>query len=161
MRGMAAVARQALEEARLDSTLVPQESRKSMTGYCNVIEVGGKYQARLQVKGDGRGGQRKRKQCPVPGIFDSAYDAALYLAYFKKAGIEKCCDENGVPFKLNKVHKKRCTKPVAVEPAVAQRSQPIFAMATYSYGMLPLPLVAVGSPLPMQPLGYSPPFPTQ
>ena len=34
--------------------LVVQESRQSRTGYTNVIEVRGKYQARLQVKGDGR-----------------------------------------------------------------------------------------------------------
>ena len=42
--------------------LVVQESPISATGYTNVIEIEGKYQARLQVKGDGRGGVRKRKQ---------------------------------------------------------------------------------------------------
>ena len=68
MRGLAAIAREALEEARLDPTLVPQESRTSKTGYTNVIEVKGKYQARLQVKGDGRGGQHKCKQYAVPGL---------------------------------------------------------------------------------------------
>ena len=31
------------------SNLVPQESVRSQTGYKNVIEVGGKYQARLQA----------------------------------------------------------------------------------------------------------------
>ena len=45
------------------SNLVPQESLSSQTGYKNVIEIKGKYQARLQVKGDGRGGERTRLQC--------------------------------------------------------------------------------------------------
>ena len=63
------------------SNLVPQESVSSQTGYKNVIEVKGKYQARLQVKGDGRGGERKRKQHSLPGLFHTALEAALYLAF--------------------------------------------------------------------------------
>ena len=81
------------------SNLVPQESVRSQTGYKNVIEVGGKYQARLQVKGDGRGGERKRKQHSLPGLFDTALEAVLYLAFVKQEIMESMCDENGVPRK--------------------------------------------------------------
>ena len=44
----------------------------SATGFVNVIKVKGKYQARLQVPGEGRGGQIKRKQCSLPTTFDEA-----------------------------------------------------------------------------------------
>eukprot|EP00966_Prymnesium_polylepis_P221080 5113811-Prymnesium_polylepis.1 len=39
----------------------------SCTGFKNVIKVGKKFQARLQVPGDGRGGKKKRKQHSLPG----------------------------------------------------------------------------------------------
>ena len=61
--------------------------------YTNVIEVGGKYQERWQLKGDGRGGVRKRKQHSLPGIFDTALEAATYLAYVKKTGVEDFLNE--------------------------------------------------------------------
>lgn len=67
----------------------PQESSRSRTGYTNIIEVGGKFQARWQLTGDGRGGKRKRKQCPLPGIFDTALEAATYLALVKKLGVAR------------------------------------------------------------------------
>ena len=53
------------------------------TGFVNVVEVKGKYQARLQVPGDGRGGSMTRKQHALPGLFglfDTAEDAAVMLA---------------------------------------------------------------------------------
>ena len=74
--------------------LVVQESPISATGYTNVIEIKGKYQAQLQVKGDGRGGVRKRKQYSLPGIFDTALEAAQYLAFVKT---QPTAWENGVP----------------------------------------------------------------
>ena len=36
------------------------------------------------MPGDGRGGTRKLKQVPLHGTFDTAEDAAFYLASFKK-----------------------------------------------------------------------------
>ena len=39
----------------------------SATGFVNVIKVKGKYQARLQVPGEGRGGQIKRVQAVFAG----------------------------------------------------------------------------------------------
>ena len=50
----------------------------------NVIPVKGKFQARLQVAGDGRGGVKKRKQHSLPGLFSTALEAAQFLALFKK-----------------------------------------------------------------------------
>ena len=54
------------------------------TGFVNVIKVGDKYQARLQVPGDGRGGTKKRRQHALPGLFDTAEDAAVMLAVIKR-----------------------------------------------------------------------------
>ena len=49
------------------------------SGFVNVQKIGNKFRARLQVPGDGRGGNLKRRQYPVPGIFDTAEDAAVAL----------------------------------------------------------------------------------
>ena len=56
----------------------------SCTGFKGVIKVGNKFQARLQVPGDGRGGEKKRKQHSLPGLFDTAEDAAVLLAVVKR-----------------------------------------------------------------------------
>ena len=56
---MAAITREMF--AGVDKTnLVVERSPWSSTGFKQIIKVKGKYQARLQVKGDGRGGERKR-----------------------------------------------------------------------------------------------------
>ena len=68
--GLAESARRALKEA--DTTgLVLQRSARSQTGFTNVIPVKDKFQARLQVAGDGRGGVRKRKQHSLPRAFSA------------------------------------------------------------------------------------------
>ena len=56
----------------------------SKTGYKGVVEVGLKYQARIQVPGDGRGGTLKRRQYSVPGLFDTAKEAAIIRAAIMK-----------------------------------------------------------------------------
>ena len=61
--GIAAAVRQQVAGAD-KAGLAIEESRLSRTGYTNVIEVRGKYQARLQVKGSA---ERKRYQHPLPG----------------------------------------------------------------------------------------------
>ena len=68
--GMAAEMRAALPTLDRDG-LVLERSQLSKTGFVNVIEVKVKYQARLQVPGDGRGGAKKRKQQALPGLWDS------------------------------------------------------------------------------------------
>ena len=55
-----------------------QLNPKSKTGYVGVIEVkGGLFQARVQVRGDGRGGNKKHKQHSLPGLFKSPEEAAF------------------------------------------------------------------------------------
>ena len=142
--------------------LVVQESPLSLTGYTNVIEVRGKYQARLQVKGDG---QRKRYQHPLPGLFDTALEAAQYLAMVKRdfgpGGVQP-------PPKQIEQRKPR-KKPQQAEPAqparvatplpltVDQHQLPAVVMATpIPFAMMHAPLVAA-TPLAMQ--CYTPPFP--
>ena len=62
--GKAAAIREAVaKENRADLQL--ERTPWGKTGFVNVVEVKGKYQARLQVPGDGRGGSVKRKQHPV------------------------------------------------------------------------------------------------
>ena len=82
--GMAATMREQMENENKEG-LVLERSPWSKTGFVNVIKVkGGKFQARLQVPGDGRGGQQKRKQCSLPGIFNTAEEAAELLAVIKR-----------------------------------------------------------------------------
>ena len=77
--GMAAEMRAQMENEDV-ADLVLKRSPWSSTGFVNVIKVKQKFQARLQVPGDGRGGSKKRKQRALPGLFDTAEDAARYLA---------------------------------------------------------------------------------
>ena len=56
----------------------------SKTGYVGVIEVGLKYQPRIQVPGDGKGGTKKRRQYSLPGLFDTAKEAAIIRAATRK-----------------------------------------------------------------------------
>ena len=73
--GKAAAIREAVaKENRADLQL--ERTPWGKTGFVNVVEVKGKYQARLQVPGDGRGGSVKRKQHPLPGLFDTAEEQA-------------------------------------------------------------------------------------
>ena len=64
--------------------LVLKRSVYSKTGFTNIITIKGKFQARLQVPGDGRGGTQKRKQYSLPGLFDTAEDAAIFLAAMER-----------------------------------------------------------------------------
>ena len=53
------------------SQLQLERSVWNNTGFVNVNQVGNKYQARLQVPGDGRGGAKKRRQHSLPGLFST------------------------------------------------------------------------------------------
>ena len=160
--GMAAATREFV--ARLDKTgLVLERNRYSTTGFTNVIKVKNKFQARLQVKGDGKGGVRKRKQYSLPGLFDTAQEAAEMLALAKRDGLQFICDEDGIPRKQQEQRKPR-KKPEQPPPrpvTVAQllpMQMPAVAMATampIASPMMHVPLVTV-SPLPMRPLGLMP-----
>ena len=128
-------------------------TRWSKTGFTNVILIKGKFQARLQVPGDGRGGTQKRKQYALPGLFDTAEDAAIFLAATESSMRAACEGKLIAPPKQDKEHKPRTTK----QPAAPQPQQPMataYAMPLYM-PMSHLP-VAAASPLPMQPLSYVP-----
>ena len=147
---MAVDCRELVETLRGRTDLVPKKAVGGSTGFVNVIKVGEWYQARLQVPGDGRGGEKKRKQHALPGIFKEAEDAALYLAYIIKDMMEK----DGrlvVPPKLDKQHKPRTPKEAAAPPLPLQpvNTPPVTTMALpLSMPMWQLPFAAA-SPLAM------------
>ena len=141
---------------------VPVKSAWNKTGYAQVIQVKKKFQARLQVPGDGRGGTRKRKQYSLPCLFDTAEHAALYLAWVKEMDHPEW--EHGIPPKLQPWRKPRSQPPQPATPpepatAYAEPSMPLaMTMAVpINFPMPQAPFVAV-SPLPMPQLSYMPPF---
>ena len=155
--GMAAAMRDyvAALSAAERTALVLKKSPWSSTGFVNVIKVKNKYQARLQVPGNGRGGSKKRKQCALPGLFDTAEEAALHLAAYKKA-LQDAGEAVSSPPKQDKRHKPR-TKPAV--PAAPQPLQPRQLPMATAMGMpMPMPMMhlpfAAASPLPMQPLFF-------
>ena len=142
--------------------LVLERTTKTTIGFVNVISVKGKFQARLQVPGQGRGGEKKRKQVPLPGLFDSAEDAAVHLASFKKgmreAGMSAAEAAEKIP-PLDKKHKPR-TPNFPKQPAAAAPLLPHPVTTTVAMPLpMPMPCLqfVAASPLPMQPLGYYPP----
>ena len=138
----------------------------SATGYVGVINVKGKYQARIQVPGDGRGGTTKRRQHSLPGLFDTALEAAIYRAAVVKGiagGLRNAEGKLEAPPRLNKVHKKRTPKQAATpQPRQQPMQQGLMeSMPTAMAVPMPMPMAhlpcAVASPLPMQALCYVPP----
>ena len=155
--GMAAAMRdhvRSLSAAERAALVLPKNPYSS-TGFVGVIMVKNKFQARLQVPGDGRGGNKKRKQSSLPGLFDEAEEAALHLAAYKKA-LKDAGEAVSSPPKLDKKHKPR-TKPAV--PAAPQPLQPRqLPMATAMAMPMPMPIgqlpFTAASPLPMQPLCF-------
>ena len=158
--GIAAAVRQQVARADKDG-LVIEESPLSQTGYTNVIMVRGKYQARLQVKGSA---ERKRYQHPLPGLFDTALEAAQYLAMVKRD-----FGTDGVQPPPKQIEHRKPRKRPLVEPEtqLAATPQPVVpalhtssavAMATpIPFAMMNVPLVAA-TPLPAAPPCYTPPI---
>ena len=109
------------------------------------------------MQGDGRGGEKKRRQVGIPGLFKTAEEAAQLLALVKKIGPETLWPEEGLPPKLDKQHKQRshaaaCTAAMRA-PLVDVPMPPIVAFATpIPFPAMNAPLVAA-SPLPMMPFG--------
>ena len=89
--------------------LVLAKNPYSNTGFTGVIKIKNKFQARLQVPGDGRGGSKKRKQCSLPGLFDTAEEAAVLLAAYKKA-LKDAGEGVSSPVKQDTEHKPRTKK---------------------------------------------------
>ena len=135
----------------------------SKTGYKGVIVVGLRYQARIQVPGDGREGSNKRRQYSVPGLFNTAKDAAIIRAAVMKGMKESNNGRLFVPPKQDKQHKARTVKtqpavPAAATPQPEPLQQPMATAVAMplSMPMWQLPFAAV-SPLPMQQICYIPP----
>ena len=158
--GLAAMARELLNTYNIEDDEL-QRAPLTATGFVGVIKVGDKYQARLQVRGDGRGGTKKRKQHSLPGLFDTAKDAAISRAAVMKSMIQER-GEVYEPPKLNKAHKPRTLKQpkqraAAPQPLEPQQQPMPSAMAMpLAMPMWHVPFAAL-SPLPMQPIGYTPP----
>ena len=127
------------------------------TGFVNVIKVKNKFQARLQVPGEGRGGSAKRKQHSLPGLFDTAEEAAVMLAIIKREMKASTGGKLFAPPKINKPHKPR-TRPAVANPAspmpVLPPQLPVAtAVALPTAFLMPNLPFAVASPIPMPPLG--------
>ena len=130
----------------------------NMTGFIGVGMIDGKYQARINVPGDGRGGMRKRAQKSLPGLYDTPRDAALVRASFIKTLKENNGGQICAPPTSDKPHKPRPKKqPVQpVQPQPLQSPMPTAMGMPLAMPMWNVPFAAV-SPLPMQQLGYTPP----
>ena len=83
----------------------------SETGFVGVNKVGNKFQARLQVPGDGRGGKKKRRQHSLPGLFNSAEEAAVMRAAIKEGFLKTGDGKIHTPPKQNRPHKSRVSRP--------------------------------------------------
>ena len=136
-----------------------ESSPWSKTGYKNIIQVGGKYQARLQIPGDGRGGTTKRKQHSLAGLFDTPLEAAISLAVIKR-DMMATYGKLVVPPKQIEVRKPRrkSAQPAMATP-VPQMPVPVATTVAVPmlYPMLDMP-TATATPVPMQPLCDLPPF---
>ena len=103
----------------------------------------------------------KRKQHPLPGRFSTALEAAQYLAWVKIH--HKEWETTGPPKQIEtrkQRSKKQPAQPAAEPPpAVVALQMPMATTMAIPVPMplLNAPLVAV-SPVPMQQLGYVPPF---
>ena len=152
--GLAAQYREAVAEADR-SQLVLEKNVWSSTGFTGVTKVKGKYQARVQVPGDGRGGSKKRRQHSLPGLFATAEDAAVSLALFKQNMLRDAEGRLRTPPKQNQRRKERSRQPKKPEPAPVPLLQPPMSMPTAMAVCVPFlvqhaPIVAA-TPLPMQP----------
>ena len=155
--GLAAAVRQQLAMADKAGLLL-EKSPYSKTGYTNVIKVRGKYQARLQVKGDA---ERKRYQHPLPGLFETALEAAEYLAIVKR---DFGADSVTPPPKQIEHRKPRSKQPEA-QPVATLPPQPVHtpmavAMAMpVASPMVHVPFVVASPLLTVQPAAcYTPPI---
>ena len=118
--------------------------------------VDAKYQARINVPGDGRGGMRKRAQKPLPGLYETPRDAALVRASFIKTLKENNGGQICAPPTSDKPHKPRPKKQPVQPVQPLQSPMPTAMGMPLAMPMWHLPFAAV-SPLPMQQLGYTPP----
>ena len=109
-RGQAAAMREAVAKEKV-AELVPEQTPWNKTGFVGVQKAGSMFRARLQVPGDGRGGTTKRKQYHVPGLFNTAEEAAVALEIFKRDIKERNGGKVVIPDKQYKPQKSTSKKP--------------------------------------------------
>ena len=124
--------------------LQPKESKASQTGYENVIEIKDKFQGQLWDKA-------RRKQRAVPGLHDTAVEAALALARAKQIMAQTL--EHGEtlpsPAKRKSRHRQQSAVPFAMaEPTNAMSPRLPFAVVQpISVGLLtPMTTLAANVP---------------
>ena len=107
------------------------------------IKVGKQYQARLQVKGDGRGGSKKRKQHSLPGLFDTAEQAAEFRAWIKQK--YPSWEVDGPPAQIEE--RKPRSKPAKPAQHAAMPLLPLMPMpCTSSVMAMPIPTPMLNAP---------------
>jgi hypothetical protein len=136
-------AKSLLREA-MELGLQPKESKASQTGYENVIEIKDKFQGQLWDKA-------RRKQRAVPGLHDTAVEAALALARAKQIMAQTL--EHGEtlpsPAKRKSRHRQQSAVPFAMaEPTNAMSPRLPFAVVQpISVGLLtPMTTLAANVP---------------
>ena len=159
--------RQVVSQMIADGQTADLELKRSAwnrTGFTNVTEVKpGLFQARVQVKGDGRGGCKKRKQVPLNGLFPTALEAAVYKTLMEEQMYEK--EGKLVEHeKTNKPHKPRTKPAQPQQPVTVHAHAPMPQQPATAVMGVPVPFIvqnvpfAAASPLPMRMLEYTPPY---
>ena len=148
--GRAAKAREWLA-AQNTSNLVLERvppGRSSKTGFVQVIQVGKYFQPRLQIKGEGKGGVRKRAQYAMP-TFTTAVEAAKFLALVKRDNLlERVADENGLPPKQDKPHKPRSSSGALPRAAHCTLSTAHAAHVSWEHMSTTIPFAVASMPMP-------------
>ena len=130
----------ALVQEAAAAGLRPKEKRGSATGYAGVIEIKGKYQARIYDK-------VRKKQRALPGLHESALNAALALARAKQVLVDRAAEGEALPSPAKRKPRRRpsaLTISMAMPLAEASPWLP-FACVQPVCGMPCMPMV---SPVP-------------
>ena len=160
-RGQAAAMREAVSKENV-AELVPEQTPWNKTGFVGVQKAGSMFRARLQVPGDGRGGTTKRRQYHVPGLFNTAEEAAVALAIMKRDMMARNGGKVAVPEQQYKPRKSSGKKPcnataAPLLPVVAHELMATAMAVPIASLVLHVP-IAVASPLPRLPLGVAAPL---
>ena len=132
------------------------------TGFVGVQKSKNKFRARLQVPGDGRGGTIKRDQYHVPGLFNTAEEAAVALAIMKRDMTARNGGKVVIPEKQYQPRKSGGNKPCNATsspllPVVAHELMATAMALPIASLVLHLPIVTA-SPLPRLPLTVAAPL---
>ena len=128
-----------VQEARA-AGLLPREKQGSATGYAGVIEIKGKYQARLYDR-------RRKKQRAVPGLHDTALDAALALVRAEQMLVDEEGEQVALPSPAKRKPRHRAPAlviTIAVPLPAASARLPFACVQP----MCSMPCMSMASPVP-------------